>query len=98
MKAMKCNSSSAILIMCPGCGRGHAFYTDYKDSPNGAVWAFNNDFEEPTFSPSMHITHTDPDTGERITSCHSFVREGMIEFLSDSTHKLSGQTVKLPEW
>lgn len=28
--------------------------------------------------------------------CHSFVRDGKIEFLSDSTHKLAGQTVDLP--
>jgi hypothetical protein len=33
--------------------------------------------------------------------CHSFVRNGHIEFLSDSTHALAGQTVQLPplpEW
>lgn len=28
--------------------------------------------------------------------CHSFVREGRIEFLSDCTHALAGQTVDLP--
>jgi len=27
--------------------------------------------------------------------CHSFVREGRIEFLSDCTHSLAGQTVLL---
>lgn len=30
--------------------------------------------------------------------CHSFVREGRIQFLNDSTHALAGQTVPLPEW
>lgn len=30
--------------------------------------------------------------------CHSFVRDGMIEFLGDSTHDLAGQTVALPEY
>lgn len=29
--------------------------------------------------------------------CHSFVREGRIEFLSDCTHELAGQTVDLPQ-
>lgn len=29
--------------------------------------------------------------------CHSFVREGRIEFLADSTHALAGQTVDLPD-
>lgn len=31
------------------------------------------------------------------TRCHSFVRDGRIEFLSDCTHALAGQTVDLPE-
>lgn len=30
--------------------------------------------------------------------CHSFVRDGMIQFLGDSTHHLAGQTVPLPVW
>ncbi len=29
--------------------------------------------------------------------CHSYIRDGMIEFLPDSTHALAGQTVPLPE-
>ncbi len=32
------------------------------------------------------------------TICHSFVTEGKIEFLSDCTHNLRGQTVELPQW
>lgn len=33
--------------------------------------------------------------------CHCFIRNGMIEFLTDCTHNLAGQTVPmvdLPEW
>lgn len=30
--------------------------------------------------------------------CHSFVTDGMIQFLSDSNHELSGQTVPIPDW
>lgn len=29
--------------------------------------------------------------------CHSYVRDGRIQFLPDSTHALAGQTVDLPE-
>lgn len=29
--------------------------------------------------------------------CHSFIRDGKIEFLNDCTHHLKGQTVDLPE-
>ena len=31
-------------------------------------------------------------------TCHSFVTEGRIQFLSDCSHALAGQTVDLPEW
>ena len=34
----------------------------------------------------------------RDTRCHSFVRDGQIEFLGDCTHALAGQTVPLPAW
>jgi hypothetical protein len=30
--------------------------------------------------------------------CHSFVTDGQIQFLSDCTHVLAGQTVPLPDW
>lgn len=30
--------------------------------------------------------------------CHSFVRNGNIEFLSDCSHSLAGQTVPLPDY
>jgi hypothetical protein len=29
--------------------------------------------------------------------CHSFVTDGRIQFLSDCTHELAGQTVDLPD-
>lgn len=30
--------------------------------------------------------------------CHCYVTDGRIQFLSDSTHALAGQTVEMPEW
>lgn len=33
----------------------------------------------------------------RCTHCHSFVRDGKIEFLSDCSHDMAGQTVELPD-
>jgi len=73
---------------CPGCGDPHVIPT----LPNERGWAFMGDEETPTFEPSIlvHETSVTP-------RCHSFVRAGRIEFLSDSTHALAGQTVDLPE-
>lgn len=38
----------------------------------------------------------DPSNITMAPRCHSFVRDGKIEFLNDSTHSLAGQTVDLP--
>lgn len=39
-------------------------------------------------------------TGPRpiCVSCHCIVTDGKIQFLSDSSHALAGQTVDLPDW
>lgn len=79
---------------CPGCDELHVPRVD---------WTFNGDLDRPTFSPSILVTgrmwRGDPaiEVEER---CHSFVRDGRIEFLGDCTHALAGQTVDLPdrEW
>lgn len=36
--------------------------------------------------------------GARDWVCHSFVRDGQIQYLDDCTHDLKGQTVPLPEF
>jgi hypothetical protein len=51
--------------------------------------------DRPTFTPSIRVTIYRP-TGDRL--CHSFVTDGYICFLPDSTHSLAGQTVPLPDW
>lgn len=59
-------------------------------------WDFNGDFERPTFSPSM-LARCTLGPEKRPHVCHSFVRDGRIEYLSDCTHAMAGQTVELPE-
>jgi len=41
---------------------------------------------------------TGKDTKWKCGVCHSFVTDGRIQFLSDCTHPLAGQTVDLPLW
>jgi Family of unknown function (DUF6527) len=90
-------SDGSILFECPGCGCLHAVSVD---APNvmGAIWSWNGSFELPTFTPSILVTanYTDPKRMGDI--CHSYVTNGRIQFLCDSTHELAGQTVDLPLW
>lgn len=73
----------AYVFFCPGCGYHHEF---------DSRWTFNGDYDKPTFSHSLLINQHKSES-----RCHSFVRDGKIEFLSDSFHSLAGQTVELPE-
>ena len=96
-------------LNCPGCKRSHVIYTRPWDSGSyvdgvwaakaGHVWEFlNNDLERPTFHPSLLIYEGRWDDGEIAhPRCHSWIRNGRIEFLGDCGHALAGQTVDLPD-
>ena len=99
--------SGLVAFYCPGCKKTHAIRI--VDGP--PCWSFNNNGDRPTFSPSIKVWGTLPITddeharimaGEKVEPrpfvCHSFVREGQIQFLDDCTHALKGQTVELPDF
>ena len=62
------------------------------------TWSFNGDMERPTFVPSVLQQYDyGPDDNRKHFVCHSFVRDGRIQYLDDCTHAMAGQTVDLPE-
>jgi len=88
-------------ITCLACGCGHQL----------KGWQFNGDLESPTFSPSLLVTGKKmptQDEANRIMAdekvdlpdvvCHSFIKDGNIQYLSDCTHEYAGKTVKLNEF
>lgn len=78
-----------LRIDCPGCRRSHIITL-----PN---WTWNGSTERPTLSPSLLVyPATGPDGKQLWPRCHSFVRDGSIQFLGDCDHALAGQTVPLP--
>jgi hypothetical protein len=92
-----------LLFWCPGCNGAHQVRV------GGSGWGFNGDYDRPTFTPSVLVRGTRRLTdgevqriidGEKIKPeplvCHSFVRDGQIQFLGDCTHALANQTVPLP--
>lgn len=89
---------------CPGCKEMHAV----RVPPHPHAWGFNGNFDKPTFTPSVLVTGkrrmTEDEylrvrSGEKLeipdSRCHSFVTDGNIQFLSDCTHDLAGQTIAL---
>jgi hypothetical protein len=96
-------------MWCPGCNDAHRVTFGSPDA-----WTWDGNEAAPTIAPSILTTgvqwahdgkfyrpgHVTVPTGGQ-TVCHSFVRAGQWEFLSDCTHTLAGQTVPmvpLPDW
>ncbi len=97
---MKVNTNgSELFFWCPGCETVHGVTIegDYR-------WNYNDDPEHPTITPSIlvnpHLTIVDDDllTTAMTPRCHSYITNGRIEYLPDSTHPLTGQTTDLPDW
>jgi len=99
-----------FMFWCPGCQCGHGVWTKQRNG-QGAVWSFDGNMEKPTFAPSLLIKHTRDITndehkriidGENLnipqTVCHTFIRAGQIQFLSDCTHALAGKTVPMEDF
>lgn len=89
-------STEGYLLWCPGCGFPHP--VDVRHPKRS--WTFNGSLTAPTFSPSL-LVYGDHELGVKDPTrprCHSFIRDGRIQFLGDSTHALAGQTVPLPPW
>jgi hypothetical protein len=88
-----------LAFHCPGCNYEHLVGVRGRKIPgsNGSMneWDWNGSFDAPTFMPSLLINAAGFPPSPR---CHSFVRDGKIQFLADSTHLLGGKTVDLPEW
>lgn len=79
------------FVMCPGCKHRHNILVN--------TWSFNGDYENPTFNPSI-LVYSEWQ-GKRTHHCHSFIKDGRIQFLNDCEHSLAGTTVDLPtvsEW
>lgn len=95
------------LFECPGCSCAH--YADERWQFNGDQE--NPTFSpsilvKSTRYPSGGEFPTDEEKIQMMDGvqlqmvehlCHSFVRNGKIEYLADCTHALAGQTVELPD-
>ena len=100
-------ADNGLRFWCPACQMAHRVQVGEGAGPR---WGWNDDVQRPTFTPSVlvHYDHWVPPArfGEPAPKsqtlvkdiCHSFVTDGRIQYLSDCTHALAGQTVDLPPW
>lgn len=92
-----------VHVRCPGCGQGHYLTTAEAnsniDDRQGPIWDFNGNLDKPTFSPSILSQWPWHNEDGSVTNhiCHSYIKDGRIQFLSDCTHSMAGQTIDLPD-
>jgi len=100
------------IFVCPGCNEEHAFNdvkwrfnNDYEKptiSPSYLLTYLHSSKERNKVSKDYHKKHGRWLTQKELPHdlkdiCHSFIKNGMIQYLGDCTHKLAGQTVELPD-
>lgn len=97
----------AIVLWCPGCEvepidgtpQGGLHMLPVRgDTGKRPRWDFDGNLERPTLAPSILTRFT---LAGQPFVCHSFLRAGVWEFLSDCTHRHRGQrvpAVPLPDW
>lgn len=80
---------TTYVLWCPACD--HTVCID-------STWGWNGDTERPTFTPSL-LTRFTMAGQEHV--CHSFVTDGVWNYLGDCTHDRANQAVPmvdLPNW
>lgn len=99
------DGSETLYWRCPGCQFGHSAHTKLgsRTPARTPTWGWNGSVDRCTLTPSYLCwrdaspDYVDDNGNPRPSRrCHSFIRDGQIEFLSDCTHALSGKTVPCP--
>lgn len=89
-----------LMFVCPGCVVGEPFdghqgihMLPVNSEVKKPSWTWNGDLEAPTLHPSIKTSDKPPNN----FVCHSFLTDGVFQFLNDSTHSLAGHIVAIPD-
>jgi hypothetical protein len=89
----------ALMFICPGCATDEAsglhMLPVNSSETTQPSWEWDGNLEAPTLNPSI-LTGK----GSEVI-CHSFLKAGVFEFLTECTHEFAGQSIPmpdLPEW
>ncbi len=104
MKAiLRKSEGGGASFWCPGCDEAHNVNNTWEidfdtNTISPSVLVRSGHYANPGAKEcwcTYNEKHPDKKATFICSQCHSFVRNGMIEFLSDCSHKLANQTVAL---
>jgi hypothetical protein len=86
-----------LMFVCPGCaldGNSGLHILPVNTNATSPSWTWDGNLDAPTIEPSIL---TNGREGSIHPRCHSFLRAGVFEFLSDCEHAMAGQRVPMPD-
>jgi hypothetical protein len=103
---LRTQENGRLAFWCPGCREMHAvtsawtFDGNYDRPTFSPSILIRSGHYCPGARPdecwcTYNAEHKDDPAPFGCSVCHSFVRDGQIQFLNDCTHELAGQTVPL---
>ncbi|MFN3585205.1 DUF6527 family protein [Phenylobacterium sp.] len=97
-----CEEMHSVIIERADAGRPCWGYNGNADAPTftPSVLVTSGHYmpgHDPSKSCWCRPSPDGEDWGFKCRRCHTFIRNGMVEFLSDCTHALAGQTLPLPD-
>lgn len=111
-KILRSVEGGRLMFKCPGCDKPHMIRVGdgtgpgwtYNGNPEAPTFTpsvlVRSGHYAAGFKGGECWCTWENEDGERsgfsCYICHSFVTDGQIQFLTDSTHALAGQTVSLP--
>lgn len=109
MSKMAKSDNGRTMFWCPGCQEHHWIDSTWQITGGDVAPTFSpsvlvtSGHYVPGFVPgkdcwcTYNANHPTEPSHFSCRRCHSFVRSGQIEFLSDCTHQLAGQTVPMSD-
>jgi Family of unknown function (DUF6527) len=85
---------TALMFVCPGCGND-LHMLPINTTEKSPSWDWDGNLEAPTLSPSIKTEWGNETSGIHV--CHSFLKAGIFEYLSDCTHQYVNQHIPLPD-
>jgi Family of unknown function (DUF6527) len=77
---------------------GNAERPTFSPSVLVSGWKLDTDDEEAAYDKAFASGDLSSLPPRMKTVCHTFIRNGAIQFLDDCAHHLKGQTVPIPAW
>ena len=104
-------TETLVCFHCPGCACGHALRVKGETGPvwqwNGdldkatfspSLLVTRHQWEPPVTAENMAEFDRAPWKQTKVEKrCHSFIKDGQIQFLGDCSHDLASKTVDVPE-